>query len=45
MLVFTNGGRERTAEEYYALLAAAEFEHLRVSPTGTTASVIEVRRR
>lgn len=35
------GGRERTAEEYAALLAAAGFELGRVVPTGAGASIVE----
>jgi hypothetical protein len=40
MLVLV-GGRERTAEEFRALLAAAGFRLTRVVPTTTAASVIE----
>ena len=35
------GGRERTAEEFRALLDRAGFELTRIVPTGTPESVIE----
>jgi hypothetical protein len=40
MLVMT-GGRERTAAEYQTLLAAAEFELVRVIPTGSPLHIVE----
>jgi hypothetical protein len=40
MLVMT-GGRERTEEEFRALLAAADFRLTRVVPTPSPVSVIE----
>jgi len=39
------GGRERTAEEYAALLAAAGYELLGETPTATGVSVFEARAR
>lgn len=45
MLLFTDGGRERTAAEYRALLEAAGFEMRRVVPTETDMSLVEARRR
>ena len=41
MLMTNHGGRERTAKEYRALLAAAGFRVERVVPTSTPWSVIE----
>lgn len=40
-LVLTNGGRERSEEEYGCLLTAAGFKLKRVIPTSSTASLIE----
>jgi len=41
MLVLTPGGRERTQEEFAALLAASGFELARVVPTRSPVSVVE----
>ncbi|MBV9866355.1 MAG: methyltransferase domain-containing protein [Abitibacteriaceae bacterium] len=41
MLVMTNGGRERTAEEFDALFRKAGFELTRILPTQSPMSVIE----
>lgn len=41
MLVMCPGGRERTAAEYDALLAAAGFKLSRIVPTSTMVSVVE----
>jgi hypothetical protein len=41
MLVLTPGGRERTAEEFRALLGKAGFELRRVLPTRTPFSILE----
>jgi hypothetical protein len=35
------GGRERTEDEYRELLTSAAFRLQRVSPTGSTVSIIE----
>jgi hypothetical protein len=43
MLVMTEGGRERTAEEYGQLLGAAGFQLERIVPTAGTISVVEAR--
>jgi hypothetical protein len=40
MLVMT-GGRERTAAEFQTLLAASEFELVRVIPTGSPLHIVE----
>lgn len=40
-LVLTNGGRERSEEEYASLLTAAGFKLKRVILTSSTASLIE----
>jgi hypothetical protein len=40
MLVWT-GGKERTEDEYRALMAAADFELTRVVPTRSSLSVVE----
>ena len=37
------GGRERTAEEYAALLAAAAYELLGETPTAAAVSVFDAR--
>jgi hypothetical protein len=42
MLVFV-GGRERTEEEYAALLGRAGFRMTRVVPTISTISLVEAR--
>ena len=41
MLLFTPGGRERTADEYGALLQQAGLRLTRVIPTGSAISIIE----
>ena len=41
MLVLTNGGRERTVDEYRSLLSSTGFELTRVVSTGGSRSVIE----
>jgi len=43
MLVMTEGGRERTAEEYAQLLAAGGFRLERIVPTAAAISVVEAR--
>ena len=43
MLVMTEGGRERTAEEYAQLLAAGGFQLERIVPTAAAISVVEAR--
>jgi hypothetical protein len=43
MLMFTQGGRERTAREYSALLAETGFQMTRVVPTTAPVSIIEAR--
>lgn len=43
LLVNTNGGRERTLEEYRLLLASAGLELERVVPTAGPLSIIEAR--
>lgn len=43
MLVMTEGGRERTAEEYTQLLAAGGFRLERIVPTAAAISVVEAR--
>jgi hypothetical protein len=40
MLVMT-GGQERTAAEFQTLLAASEFELVRVIPTGSSVHIVE----
>ena len=45
MLVVTEGGRERTRQEFRALLEAAGFELERIVPTASMAQVIEARPR
>ena len=45
MLVLSEGGRERTEEEYRILLDEAEFTLTRVIPTAAPLSVIEATRR
>jgi hypothetical protein len=45
MLVMTEGGRERTEEEFRALLGAGGFQLLGVTPTRSPVSVIEGRLR
>lgn len=44
MLLVNLGGRERTSEEYRALLSAAGFRIARIIPTGTPSSIIEAFR-
>lgn len=39
-----NGGRERTAEEFEALLIAGGFNVLRITPTTTAMSIVEAER-
>ena len=39
-----NGGRERTAEDFNALLKAAGFNVLRIIPTATAMSIVEAKR-
>ncbi|NJO23790.1 MAG: hypothetical protein HC868_13770 [Sphingomonadales bacterium] len=41
MMVGTVGGRERTAEEFKALLSAANLQLARIIPTPAPVSVIE----
>ena len=41
MLVMTPGGRERTEQEYTALLARAGLEFARLIPTQAPVSVVE----
>ncbi|MFM7732537.1 MAG: methyltransferase [Cyanobium sp.] len=41
MLVMTEGGRERSAEEYEALLASAGLRLSRIVPTASAVSVVE----
>jgi hypothetical protein len=41
MLVWTSGGKERTAAEHRSLLAAAGFEFARLVPTNCYLSIIE----
>ncbi len=43
MLVMTEGGRERTAEEYAHLLTAAGFQIDRIIPTAAAISIVEAR--
>ncbi|MFM7313116.1 MAG: methyltransferase, partial [Cyanobium sp.] len=43
MLVMTEGGRERTAEEYRQLLMAAGFRLERIVPTAAAIAVVEAR--
>jgi hypothetical protein len=43
-MLVRNGGRERTEEEYRALLEAAGLRLLRTRPTGTEYSVLEAAR-
>jgi len=45
MLVWTSGGKERTAAEHEALLAQAGFELIGVTPTASSVHVIEATRR
>jgi hypothetical protein len=45
MLVVTPGGRERTQEEFQALLASAGFELTGVVRTGGLADIVEAQRR
>jgi hypothetical protein len=45
MLVATPGGRERTQEEFQALLASAGFEWTGIVRTGGLADIIEAQRR
>jgi hypothetical protein len=45
MLVRTPGGRERTEEEFCALLADAGFELKRLIPTASSLSIVEGRRQ
>ena len=39
------GGRERTEEEFRALLNAAGFEMIRIVPTASVVSIVESRKR
>jgi hypothetical protein len=41
VMMFQNGGRERTAAEYAELLEKAGFKINRILPTPTLASVID----
>jgi hypothetical protein len=41
LMLTVTGGLERTADEFSALLAAADFRLTRVLPTSTHQSVIE----
>jgi hypothetical protein len=45
MLVVTDGGRERTEQEWHSVLAEGGFELERVVPTKSPQSVIEARKR
>ena len=45
MLVWTPGGKERSAAEHETLLASAGFELTRIVPTASAVSVIEAVRR
>jgi hypothetical protein len=45
MLVATPGGRERTQEEFQALLASTGFELMGVVRTGGLADIVEAQRR
>lgn len=40
-MMVMNGGGERTEEEYRALLRAAGFSRVKITPTRTAVSVIE----
>lgn len=41
MLVMSEGGRERTEQEFQTLLAAGGFELTRIVPTGSRVSIVE----
>ena len=43
MLVWTSGGLERTKAEHRVLLESAEFDLLRVIPTGSGVSLLEAK--
>jgi SAM-dependent methyltransferase len=43
-MMMLNGGRERTAEDFKALLNAAGFNVLRIIPTTTAMSIVEAER-
>ncbi len=45
MLLMTEGGRERSSEEYKALYRAAGFELTRIIPTPSGVSILEGRKR
>jgi len=45
VMLLIPGGKERTVDEYRALLAEAGFELTQIVPTGTEVSVIEARKK
>ena len=45
VMLLIPGGKERTEDEYRALLGKAGFELTRVVPTGTEVGIIEARKR
>jgi hypothetical protein len=45
VMLLIPGGKERTAEEYRALLAKADFDLTRIVPTSAELSIVEARKR
>ncbi|MGE0528392.1 MAG: methyltransferase, partial [Bdellovibrionales bacterium] len=45
VMLLIPGGKERTVEEYGTLFGKADFELIRVIPTPTEISILEVRKK